>query len=125
MTAQNIDGVPPSALTTLALRALAREGFERCCQNLLSSMRESQLKMSLLLSPRPLIRSESSLCAGSKETAEQDPVRQHGTQEEEAAKASKLGFDASTSGAGFEPASLSARVWNPVNPVNPVKMFTL
>jgi len=31
-------------------------------------------------------------------------VRQHGAQEEEAAKASWLGFDAPASGAGFEPA---------------------
>jgi hypothetical protein len=29
-------------------------------------------------------------------------VRQHGAQEDEAAKASWLGFDASASGAGFE-----------------------
>ena len=59
-------------------------------------------KMSLLLSSYPLIISERRFCTGSKETAEQDPVRKHGAQEEKAAKASLLGFAASTSGAGFE-----------------------
>jgi hypothetical protein len=54
-------------------------------------------KMSLLLSPRPLIRSERSFCCGSKETAEQSEceARKHG--EEESGKASSLGFTASSS----------------------------
>jgi hypothetical protein len=47
-------------------------------------------------------------------------VRQHGAEEEEAAKASSLGFAASASGAGFEPASWFQRHWNPDNLVNPV-----
>jgi hypothetical protein len=42
------------------------------------------------------------LCTGSKETAKQAPVRKHRAQEEEAAKASWLEFDASASGAVFE-----------------------
>jgi hypothetical protein len=46
------------------------------------------LKKSILHSPRPLIVRERMFFTGSKEPAEQDPVRQHGVQEAEAVKAS-------------------------------------
>jgi len=43
-------------------------------------------------------------------------VRQHGAQEEEAAKASELGFDASASGGEFEQAVFSALLCDSSDP---------